>query len=165
MAYFDLVDMKVPGPKLQRLLGYKRIFSTEEMPITATPNSPAEKCIVKSAEQGVLRSALRKSNVMGIMIADNELLRIVIEDSKESSKPIFISSRDFVCAETSKGLRNLHRAKTMLRFAMRSRARVALVSMADDASCLLSSMQMLELARFLSGSDEYAKKMLAGWYQ
>lgn len=165
MAYLDLVNMKAPEPKLQHLLGFKKIFSTEDIPIVPTPNTHDEKCIVKSAEQGILRSAARKNNVIGIMITDNELLRMVIEDSKDSGKTIFLPAHDFTCVDTNKRLRNLHRAKTMLRFAMRSRAKTSLVSMADDDSCLLSSMQMLELARFLSGSEEYAKTMLTGWYQ
>ena len=165
MAYFDLVNMNAPEPKLQRLLGFKKIFSTDDIPIVSIPNAHAEKCIVKSPEQGILRSAVRKNNVIGIMITDNELLRIVIEDSKEADKTIFLSVHDFTCVDTNKQLRNLHRAKTMLRFAMRSKAKVGLVSMANDDSCLLSSMQMLELAMFLSGSEEYAKTMLAGWYQ
>gem|GEM_PF-1534979 len=151
--------MEVPEKKMGNLLGYKKILGKKELPVVDGLSSN-NKCIVRGGESGILDRALRRNNVIGIIIKDNELIRMSVEEVKETDKLLFLSVHDLTCVDTRTRLRNLYRMRGLLSFATHSKAKVSLISLAEDESCLLSSIQMIEMAKFLGANEEQAKKMI-----
>lgn len=160
MAYFDLSSSEITDRRVTASLGYKKIFSSKELPVLENLDSN-ERCIVRSGEIGMLRRAIRRNNVAGIMIKDNELLRIAVEEAAENEKTLFISLHDILCSDTKSRLRNIYRARGLMAFAMRSKASISLVSLADSEAGLISTMQMLGMAKFLGASEENAKRIVS----
>ncbi len=160
MAYFDLVGMESADRKTASLLGYKKIFSAKEIVLTDNVNL-GEPCIVISNEPGTLGRALRKGNVEGVMIKDNELIRQAVEECREHEKLLCFSARELTAVDTRTRMRNLYRMRGLMAFALRSRARIALITLAKDESEMLSSMQMTGLAKFLGASEEQAERMIS----
>lgn len=159
LAYFDLTNMQIDR-KMVKILGFKRIFTTEEICITEGLNTE-KACIVMSGEPGILGRALHRNNVKGIIIKDNELLKMVVEEVKNAGKLLCFSTHDLTCVDTRMRLRNIHRMRNLIAFATRSKAKIALLTLADDESCLLSSLQMVEVAKFLGATEEHAKSMVS----
>ena len=159
MAYFDLSSLDAVDRKTASLLGYKKIFTRSEIPVADKLDS-SQPCIVRSGEAGMLSRALRRSNVLGVIIKDNELLRMIVEEAVVNEKVICLSVHDLTCVDTRSRQRNLYRMRGLMAFAMRSKARIALVTAAEVESCLLSSMQMMEIAKYLGAKEEQAKKIL-----
>lgn len=158
MAYFDLVNLDSVQAKTAGILGYKKIFGRKEMEVREEP-SQAGSCIVRNAEPGVLGRSLRRNNVVGIIIKDNELLRMVVEETVENEKLLILPIHEITCADTRTRQRNLYRMRGLMAFALRSRAKVALATLAEEESCFLSSSQLIEVAKFLGASEAQAKEM------
>ncbi len=158
MDYFDLINAESvrlePG-----LLGFRKIFCKKE--IQVRKDIPEEgRCVVMGSEPGLLDRALRRRNVIGIIIADNDLLRMTIEKTAENEKILFVPAIDIICADTQARLRNIYRARSLIATALRAKARLSLVSMAQDESSMLSSPQLLEMAKFLGATNVQASGML-----
>ncbi len=159
MEYFDLVNAESvrlePG-----ILGFRKIFCKKEIQVRKDIPEDA-RCVVMGSEPGLLDRALRRRNVIGVMITDNELLRMTIEKTAENEKILFISTLGIVCADTQVRLRNIYRAKSLIASALRSKARISLVSMAEDEPSMFSSVQLLEMAKFLGATPAQASGMLS----
>lgn len=160
MAYFDLTSMEDVDRKTSSVLGYKKIFNKKEIAVVESLDHNG-KCIVKSGESGFLSRALRRNNVLGILIKDNELIRLAVEEAVTTEKLLCLSVHDITCVDTRTRMRNIYRMKGLISFAMRSKARIALVTLAQDESCLLSSNQMIEIAKFLGANESQAEKMIS----
>lgn len=160
MAYYDLVKMEAVERKTASILGYKKIFLKNEIPIVNGPESNG-KCIVMNGEPGMLSRALRRSNVIGIIIRDNELIRQAVEEAAENGKLLVFPIRDITCTDTRTRMRNLYRMRGLMAFATHSKAKISLVTLAEDESELLSTIQMLEIAKFLGAKEDHAREMLS----
>ncbi len=165
MERFDVTGMDSVDPRLAALLGYRKMYSKKELPMTGNLDYN-ERCIFVGNEQGTLGRALRKNNVEGIMISDNELIRQTIEECKDHEKILFISTAGLILQDQRQRLRNIYRTRFLMGFAMRSRARIALISAADDESGMLSVEQMILTARFLGADEKRAAAMVSsiGWF-
>ncbi len=159
MEYSDIAAMEAVPESTAKVLGYRKIFGRREIEVNEVPSQHSA-CVVRSSEPGVLGMALRRSNVIGVMIKDNELIRRTVEEAAEAEKALFLSAHELTCVETRERLRNLYRMRSLLSFAMRTGAEVRLVSLAQEDSCLLSAMQLVELARFLGAGEAHAKEMV-----
>lgn len=160
MAYFDMTEMESVPQGKAAVLGYRKILPSNEIRIVTEPLGEG-KCIVESQEQGILGRALRRNNVVGVIIKDNELLRMTVEEIRTTDKMLVVPVHGITCSDTRTRMRNIYRAKGLIAFALRAKAKIALVSLAKDPSCMLSSQQMLLLAEFLGASDIQSKAMLS----
>ncbi len=151
MRGFDVTEMDSVDEKLAAALGYKKMYSKKELQITGSIDCN-ERCIFIGNEPGVLGKALRKNNVEGIIISDNELIRQTVEECREHEKILFISTAGLILQEQRQRLRNIYRTRFLMGFAMRERTKIALISAAKSEAELLSAGQMVALAKFLGAT-------------
>ncbi|HUB92534.1 MAG TPA: hypothetical protein VL945_01090 [Candidatus Saccharimonadales bacterium] len=159
MAYYDLVNMDAPDRKTASILGFKKIFSKKELPVVDNLGYTG-RCILASGEAGMLGRGLRRNNVTGIMINDSELIRMAVEEVVDTEKILVLPVHGITCGETRARLRNIYRMRGLMATATRSKAKIALVTMAEDESCMLSALQMVEVAKFIGATEAQAKKMV-----
>ena len=155
---FDIVDMDSVNIKLAEIIGYKKIYTRNEIRVTEDQEYEG-RCIFLGKEPGPLGKALRRNNVEGIIIFDNELIRQTVEECRDNEKTIFIDISSLVVQEQKQRLRNIHRARFLIGFALRNKTEIALVSLAKDEAGMLSSMQMLAFGRFLGINDKNSEKI------
>jgi RNase P/RNase MRP subunit p30 len=160
MAYFDLTRAEIADRGRAAVLGYKKILSGKELPVVENL-SLSSQCVVRSGETGMLGRAVRRSNVAGIIIKDNELLRLAVEETVENEKLLFLPLHEILCSDTRSRMRNIYRMRGLMAFATRSRAKISLVTLAEGEPCILSTMQMLEIAKFLGANESNSKKMIS----
>lgn len=157
---FDLTSTYKPSPEEALELGFGRIFSNDE--IRVTPDiSDVPTCIVANSDQGLLDRAIRRPNVAGIVINDSELLRMTLEKLKENEKALVLPLHQITCAETRQRLRNIYRMRSLLGSAFRYGADVAVATLAENKTCLLSSQQMVEVCMFLGANSKQADSMVS----
>ncbi len=155
---FDIVDMDSVDIKLAELIGYKKIYARNEIRVTEDQEYEG-RCIFLGKESGTLGKAVRRNNVEGIIIFDNELIRQTVEECRDNGKTLFIDVSSLVVQEQRQRLRNIHRARFLIGFALRNRTKIALISLAKDETGMLSSMQMLAFARFLGIREKDSGKI------
>lgn len=163
MKYFDLVLMERMDEGLAERLGYGRIFIPSEIEVmySVSKKNGDGKYIVRSQKEGTLDRAIRDCNALGIIIDDSLLVRHVIRDLKRNDKALFLVASELTRVEKSDMLRNIYRMRNLLSFAMHADVDIALITLAKGPEELLSSRQMLEIAKFLGADRERAKGMLA----
>ncbi len=152
---FDIVDMDSVNIRLAEVIGYKKVYARNEIIVTED-QAYEGKCIFLGREHGALGKALRRNNVEGIMIFDNELIRQTLEECRDNEKILFVDISNLTVQEQKLRLRNIHRARFLIRSALRSRTKIALVSLAKDEAGMLSAMQMLAFAKFLGINEKDA---------
>ncbi len=161
MEYTDLVLMQQVSPELAKRLGYRRILTQSDIVVTNTlGKAGAKRCLFTGSEKGRLDHAIREGSVIGILLEDNIEAKSVIEHAASEEKPLFLAATHLTSSDTRERLRNIYRMRRLFAFARHARARLGLITLAADASELLSSMQMLEIAMMLGAEEPYAKAML-----
>lgn len=160
MKGFDVTEMDSVDGKLAAALGYKKMYSKKDLRITESIDCN-ERCIFAGNEPGILGRALRKNNIEGIIISDNELLRQTVEECKAHEKILFINTSGLILQDQRQRLRNIYRARFLMGFAMRERTKIAIISAAKDESEMLSVGQMVALAKFLGADENRAREMVA----
>ncbi len=165
MRFFDIVALKeeMSMEPLARRLGFRRIFlAGKDFEISADIKNLGEegKHIVRSGNNEVLSKAMRNNAVVGVVLDDGKASGKFIEELRTHEKLLFIPVAPLVCPNQESRLRNLHRAKGILRTALMGKAAVSLVTLAEERECLLSSVQLFEIAKLLGASDRVAGEML-----
>ncbi len=158
MAYTDLVLMQQTSIELAKRLGYSRIFTSSDISIARKQS--VRKCIFIGSEKGRLDHAIRDSSVIGIVLEDSIESKSVIEHAASEGKPIFLIATHLTSAATQARLRSIYRMRRLFGFARHARASIGIISLASEPAELLSSMQMLEIAKMLGADEPYAKEML-----
>jgi RNase P/RNase MRP subunit p30 len=165
MQFFDLVALN-DGTDLEELakrLRYKKIFNVgKDLGLISDIKklSTGMRSVVKSNDEEVLIKAIRNNDVIGV-IADDKISMKLIDELHKRECLLLIPTSTLVCSDQETRVRNLHRAKVMLRNALIGRVRVALVTLAEERACMLSSSQMLEIAGLLGATEKIAKEMLS----
>ncbi len=159
MKYFDIAQFKV-DPKLAERLGYARLFSPDEIALTSVPRSSGTQYLLQSEDPGHLYKALKDRNCIGIAITSNTLIKKTLEQVRLSEKLLFFIASEFTNADNASLLRNLSRARLLYKFVLKEHVQMAIVSMAADATGLLSSAQLVAVAKLI-GADEVRAKAMA----
>jgi len=165
MQFFDLVDFDEGSlAELTSRLGYKKAFHVGkdiEM-IERMQGGGNEKVmkIVQSSNDEVVMKALRQNDVIGAIAANDTISKKALEVLKNNEKLLIIPLSPVVCAEEGARTQKLIRTRLLVRAALMSKARIAIVSMAQCRECLMSTLQMLEVANFLGIEQERAKEAL-----
>lgn len=165
MQYFDIVALKdLAGlDALGRRLGFRRMFlvgKDVELASDAKRLSEEGRYIVKSGDNEVLSKAIRSNAVVGVVLEGGKASGKFIEELHAHEKLLFLPVAPLVCPNRESRLRNLYNAKGILRSALMGKARVSIVTLAEDRDCLLSSMQLFEIAKLLGANDRTAGEML-----
>ena len=159
MRYYDVVAMaRVDGGVAARL-GYKRILTSEDIRVVER-HAGSSRYIIRSSEPGLIFKALGEDLCMGVIFKGNAPVKKLLEKAASSGKPIIIPASEITCATGSAFMRATYGLRSVLSYCVKAGAPVAMASLAASESALLSSMQMLELARFVGASPDRAKEML-----
>jgi hypothetical protein len=165
MQFFDIVALKeeIDLEGLARRLGYRKMFlvgKDVEIARDATRLDGEGSFIVRSGDNEALSKAVRSSGVIGVIVEGGKVSGRFVDELRTHEKLLFIPAAPLVCPDQGGALRNLHAAKGAVRAALMGKAGVAMVTLAEERECLLSSRQMLEIARLLCPSDRAAEAML-----
>lgn len=164
MQFFDIVSLKEEADirKLALRLGYKKILSAgTEIHIISSPGDAKDgKNIIRSNNAEAIAKAIRNNSVIGVIAGEVRLDKKLLEEIRSEEKLLLIPLSDIVCSrhETLQG--NIKRARGALREALMSHVKVAVISLAPSRECMLSCMQMLELAKLIGATESGAKEML-----
>ncbi len=162
MQCFDLVAMD--SSKVQEIaqrLGYKRIFclgKDVEIVESLKRTEGARKRIVRSDNFEVLAKSLRQNEFIGMLPASASVSKKTLEILKNEGKLLFVPLSEIVKAEDSSRTQALIKARNLVRSALMSKVNICVVSMAEEATCLMSNMQMEEVGVFLGMDQARAKE-------
>jgi hypothetical protein len=166
MQFYDIVALKeeIDLKQLAHRFGYAEIFLVgKDAEIVSDVKRLNEEgsFIVRSGNNETLSKAVRSNSVIGVIVDDSKVSGKFIEELRTHEKLLFIPAAPLVCPAQENRLRNLFWAKGILRTALMGKAKVALVTLASEKECLLSSGQMLEIAKLLGANEKIAKEMLS----
>lgn len=149
MIYFDIARFDVSDGICKRL-GYKKIYRAgKDVVISGGVEKAPVPLIVVSKDPGVLIGAVRDNNVVGIIFEENELTKKVVEKAAEMKKVVFLAVGQLMRIPPKERGFRVSRMRKIILASHKMGARVALVSLADSETMLLSTMQMMEVARLL----------------
>lgn len=162
MGYFDLSYLPNINENLKKRLGYKRIFVIgQDVFLTNTQNSTARKTIIKSSDPKRVSSALRESNNIGVLFEDNVLIKKAIEEAGNNDKLVIFSLSDLMGKDPVQTSRNMNKIKTIMIYAKKFGARMAIITLAARIEDLTSAMQAIALSELLGMDSESSKKALS----
>lgn len=158
MRFFDMVAVHGAGPMAKRL-GYSRIFEIGKdfELIHSKGEMKGSNRILESDDAGVIVEGLRSPSVFGL-VATRGLPKKYLEVLKKEEKVLLIPVASAVCG--SEQMRAMSEVKAMARSAMQSKVKTALVTMAAEKECMLSSMQLLEVGKMAGIHEKACKQML-----
>ncbi|VVB76992.1 Uncharacterised protein [uncultured archaeon] len=165
MQFFDIVALKETADlePLARRLGYRRIFALgKDAEIVGDVRGLGEngRFIVRSKDNETLLKAMRINSVVGVVVEDGKAEGKFIEELRSRGKLLIVPVAGITCPLAEGRMRALYRAKTLIRSALRGKAGIALVTLAEGRDCLLSRTQMQEMAKLLGADDRAADAML-----
>jgi|SRR5271157_1613335 len=166
MQFYDIVALKeeIDLEGLAGRFGYRKIFlagkDVEIVGDTMRLNDEGS-FIVRSGDNETLSKAVRSNGVVGVIVDDSKVSGKFIEELRTHEKILFVPAAPLVCPGQNSRMRNLHWAKGIVRTALMGKARIALVTLAEEKECLLSSRQLLEIAKLLGATDKIADGMLS----
>lgn len=162
--YFDLVHMADVDRGLVSRLGYKRIFSENEIKVVdSLKSNNGSKLILRSGEVGKIDRWVRDNNVIGIIIEDYTLVRKIITAIKDNDKLLLFVAGDLTDVDRNARLRNITRMRTLFKSAVHYGVETSLITLAKDCACLLSSLQMVEIAKLIGADEKQAIRMLGSF--
>ena len=164
MRYRDYVrNSAILEDGLAKTLGFEKILSpADKIIVVSEPTSlnPKVQLAILEGRPGYLMKYINDKRVIGIMILGFESDRNLIEHAKHKEKLLVINARDLTaCGEREKA-RNITRARELMKNALHAKVSIAVVSGAEREEDLLSTQQLLELAKMLGASEQQAKLML-----
>ena len=164
MQYFDLVAMdRAPVQEMAHRLGYKRVFCVgKDIEIVEGLNHSenGSKKIVRSDSFEVLAKSLRRNDFIGMLPSGGSVNKKTLEILKNEEKLLFIPLSAVVGAGEASRTQALVKARNLVRSALMAKVNVCVVSLAEDATCLMSNMQMVEVANFLGMDPVRAKEAI-----
>lgn len=159
--YYDLVYQDSIPVNLAERLGYRKIFTTKEINILdSVPHSSPARFILASKNPSELMKALKSSEIAGLIIPDNEIVRKVFEAARESSVPFFITASDLTVPGRYRP-RNIARARMFLSQARCYGADVGIITLSKSKEYVMSSMQLISLSMVIGADEAYARKMVS----
>lgn len=166
MQFYDIVALKedIGLEKLAGRFGYRKMFLVgKEVEVVGdlARIGGEGSFIVRSADKETLSKAARANNVIGVVVEGGKVDGKFADELRTHEKLLIIPVAPLVCPVQESRMRNLHAAKGAVRTALMGKTRVAMATLAEEKECLLSSRQMLEVARLLCPSDRAAEAMLS----
>ena len=167
MAYFDIVNGAADeneATNFAKLFGYKKIFTLgkEVFILDCKDVNPSDKKVIirNNANTGMLVKCLRMQNVIGIL-TDSAPSGNVLESIKQNNKIIILNSSELTCVDKRQRISNLFRFKRIVSSGMHKKTEIAIATFANDKEQMLSSMQLVEIAKFIGADGDTARKMVS----
>jgi RNase P/RNase MRP subunit p30 len=166
MHFFDIVATEDASvQELAGRLGYEHLFYVgREVEIVESLKQQGwggkKKIIVRSDSFEVITKCLKQNEVIGMLPAAGPVSKKTLEILKKEDKLLFIPFSDIVRFEDARRMQSLIKLRNLVRSALMSKARICIVSMAEDREDMMSQMQMIEVANFLGIEQRKAKEAL-----
>jgi hypothetical protein len=162
MRFFDLVNM--PDARVEPLgkrLGYEKMFQVgKDVDILDDSARARNKSIIRSDDLEVIFRGLRQAPVVGLLPKNLYASKKALDSARENEKLVFIPLSDVTCSDSASLAGNLAKTRKLVRSVLMARVPFALVSMAGSSECLMSSLQMIEVAAFLGIEPARAKESM-----
>ncbi len=168
MEYFDIIDYsghEEDPERLAGLLGYRKIFELGKDALLVDAKDAdslarsGKKLIIRdSSEKGLLIHALKNSAVIGIL-ANSNLDADVMETVKSLRKLIILSASALTSTNKHTRIANLGKMRRVVRDCMHKKLKLAISSFAGQKEYMLSSLQLVEIAKFAGADEETARSM------
>lgn len=162
MRYFDIADLHEDIDEgLANRLGFKRIFkSGSEIEMVSSAGRDIDKpFLIATLKPEVLYNLITHRNSIGVLLDKEELDKKAQERIRENEKLVIFNTYS-VTSDPQGRVERLHRLRKHFRNAHRARLRCGIVSLAQNKTHLLSSMQLMEIAKMITDNDSEAKQML-----
>jgi RNase P/RNase MRP subunit p30 len=162
LKYYDLSYLSNIEESLVTRLGYKKIFVIgKDVHLINQPRPGEVKTIIRSNDPKKIASALRNNDTIGVLFEDNILLKKSIEEAGNNGKPVFLSLSDLMDKDPVQTSRNMNRIRTIVTFARKFGAEIAIATFATRQAYLTSAMQAMALSELLGVSIDESKKALS----
>lgn len=156
MRYFDITEMRVEEG-LANILGFKKIFHIGD-DIGRFPGSDAKSIAFTSDKEAFYR-AVRSPTVLAIVADSLPLQKKDLELMRAGEKLLILPIRPLMEMAGMQLVKGTVQLRNAFSIAKQMRVISSVATMAKAREHLLSSMQLIEIARMLSGSEEEAKGM------
>ena len=83
-----------------------------------------------------------------------------MDELRENEKPIFIPLAEVTGAEESSRIQSMAKMRKLVRSVLMAKVPFVLVSLAGNEECIMSSLQMIEVAGFLGVEPKIAKEAM-----
>lgn len=154
MLSFDLVNFHDAGvDALAPRLGYKKIFKSGvdvEISARGVGDWAKRSKLITNGGQETDAKALKQNGVIGVLPQGMTVTRKVLDIAKDEEKPIIIPMGAVTNTQAGARIQELSKMRKLVRSVLMADAPFALVSLADGKELMMSSLQMLEMAGFLS---------------
>ncbi|MGB9732859.1 MAG: hypothetical protein ACP5JN_01265 [Candidatus Micrarchaeia archaeon] len=149
--YYDILHFDV-DKDIARLLGFKKIYVIGKDVLL---NEEGNYIIADDFSIHKFRS----SSIVGVRI--NKQSNAVFQKIKEEDKIGIIDISPLLQSSNANFLREYKRLKNILLNALHAKLKVSIATFAKDEGGLLSSAQMLEIAKFLGAPENKAKEAIS----
>ena len=149
--YFDISYFDVPE-NLARLLGFKKIYTIGKQ---LELNKSADNIIAD--DFSLQRFSI--SNVVGVRI--NKIDRQFFQKIREEEKVAIIDISNLINASGEGLIKEHKRLKLMAMNALKAKLNLSIATFAKNEEGLLSSMQMIEIAKFIGLNEKQAKDAIS----
>lgn len=162
MAYFDIVHEGVADEPLMSRLGYSRAYAIgSDVAFMEKLSGNVSHAILQGKNPGAFMRSLHAQAVSAFCFEDFEAMNKVLAAASEAGKPVLIPVSWLFISSPRLQVRAISRARRLVSVASEYKAKTILATLASKKSHLVSSVQMLNIGRFLGMSDEAAKRAMS----
>ncbi len=157
MRYFDIAEMRV-DEESARTLGFKKVFNIGG-DIGKFPGSDGKSIAFMSGKESFARAA-RSPNVLAIVADALPVQKKDLELMRAEGKLLILPAWPLMEMAGMQLVKGTAQLRNAFRIAKQMRVKSSVATMAKASEHLLSSMQLIETACMLCGSEEEAKEMV-----
>ena len=169
MHYFDIVgiDEREASPMLG-LLGYRKFFYIGKDIFIGSADYANESrgkgvlVEISKGETGSFLRAIERNNVLGAL-ASERISKNALGIIAENKKLFAFNASELICVDQKTRLRNMRRYRRELELALHLKVQAAIATFAREKENLLSSAQIIEVAKFMGADQNIAKGMVSVW--
>jgi len=164
MEYYDVAyETCGTDSKLEKRLGYERIFSSKEAKVVdgnSYKGSEVEDSLFISSPRANIMAAL-KASPKAVVFPDSRIDRKVIKVVAEREVALCIPIGDLTSSYGLQRSRSLYMTSKLFDYARSKKIDVSFVTLARDRTQLCSYIQLIEMAKLLGASEEYARESIS----
>lgn len=159
LEFYDIAHMGVVENKINEALGFKRIIEIgNDINAAYSPSDAIEGSIFIGSGEALRYAA--KRHPKAICITDYRIDRSLIATMRDKDIVLCIGFNDMM---QSIGLRRqamLYMSSRLFTYAKRNGVNIVFASFARKKNMLLSYIQLIELAKLIGASEEYARESI-----
>lgn len=162
MQYFDVTSLPEPvDAPLSRRLGFRKMFNTgSEIDVLEFDDEQKRPFLVSTKNPSLFYKLIKSGKAIGFLVDDPDSAQRFISKIKDDEKLVVFNANYIVSPETNRQSR-VYKMRKIFRIAHNVRLKTAMVSLAKNQNYLLSSMQMVEIAKLITRDEKSARQMLS----